>query len=392
MRNLLLSAGLALMASAAMAQSSSQFVFKDVLRLNCPDIQDQGYSGTCWCFSATSFLESEMMANGVENPPNLSEMFVVRHNYIDRARKYVMLEGKMSFGEGSYFWDVVHVGKQYGLVPESAMPNIPAGQQRIDHSTLVEMAKAYADSVATISEKAIDTNWVAGYTSLIDRYFSNVPSQFTYNGRSYTPREFADSVCRINFNDYVQVTSFSHHEFNKYCMLELPDNWRWSKFFNVPVDDLIAIIDSSLAMGHTVLWAPDVSETGFNIYRGTALLPGINPQKQADRDEFLALPIDKQRLRGRTLLRPGVETAVTQESRQTDFLNKKTTDDHGMHIIGLARDQEDNEFYIVKNSWGNTGKYKGYFYVSKNYVKAKTTGLMVNKCAMGDRLVNAEWE
>lgn len=386
------SVGLSLLAAGASAQHKPGFEFSDVVRLRCADVQNQGQSGTCWCFSTMSFLESEMIANGVETPPNLSEMFAVRNNYIDRAVKYVMLAGNMTFAEGSYFWDVIAVSKRDGLVPESAMPNYKAGERQINHSRLVEATRRFADSVARISNMAINPGWVGDYTRLLDSYLPDVPSQFDYQGNTYTPKSFADSVCRLDFDDYVQITSFSHHEFNKYCMLEIPDNWRWSRFLNVPVEDLTAIIDTALQMGRTVLWAADVSESGFDAFRGYATLPGVVPTTQKAKDDFLALSYDMQVRKAHSLFRPGVELPVTQETRQIDFLNKKTTDDHGMHIIGSAVDQDGNGYYIVKNSWGRTGKYDGYFYVSKAYVRAKTTGLMVNKCVLGNRLDGVTWE
>lgn len=363
------------------ASASAQFKFTDIVRLPCMAIQDQAFSGTCWCFSSMSFIESEMMAQGIQNPPNLSEMYVVRQNYIDRAQKHVMLHGKMNFGEGSYFLDNFIVARQYGLMPESAYPNTLPKENSINHSILASKAERFADSVANDNNKKLNLEWLNNYTSLINQYLPAPPEKFEYNGKEYTPQSFLKEVVKLDPNNYIQVTSFSHHEFYKTCILELPDNWRWEPFFNVKVDDLTAIIDTSLAMGHTVLWAADVSENGFNSSKGYALLPGINPKnmKPNDIEAYKAMTPEKQLLNSRTLASPGIEMNVTQESRQTDFLNRNTTDDHGMHLIGAAKDQNGNKFYIVKNSWGNTNQYGGYIYVSVNYVKAKTTGILVNK-------------
>lgn len=377
---------------AGQSATQDRFKFVDSIRLACPPVQDQQMSGTCWCFSTMSFIESEMMHNGNANPPNLSEMFVVRQNYIDRAQKHVMLHGKMNFGQGSYFHDNMTIIRKHGLVPEDVYPN--TREVSINHYPMEKRLTNFIDSVADDNRKKIDPVWINAYTGILDNYLGPVPETFEYKGKTYTPQSFAKDVVGLNMDDYVEVTSFSHHEYGKYCVIELPDNWRDGRFLNVRLDDMIAIIDSSLIKGHTVLWAADVSEKGCNINGGYAILPGINPSgmKTADIENFKKLTPEQQMLRARTLASPGVEVNVTQESRQTDFLNRNTTDDHGMQIIGIAHDALKNKYYIVKNSWGETGKYKGYFYASVNYVKAKTTGILVHKSACGKLLANATWE
>ncbi|MBO4771238.1 MAG: hypothetical protein J5595_01735 [Bacteroidales bacterium] len=239
-------------AMPAQAQTQDRFKFVDSLRLDCPSVQDQQMSGTCWCFSTMSFIESEMMHNGNPNPPNLSEMYVVRQNYIDRAQKHVMLHGKMNFGQGSYFHDNMSIINKHGIVPEEAYPNT-LGEGGINHYPLERRLTQFVDSVADNNLKKIDPAWIDAYTDILDSYLGTVPETFQYDGKTYTPQSFAKEVVKLNINDYVQVTSFSHHEFGKYCVLELPDNWRAGKFLNVTIDDLIAIIDASLAKGHTVL-------------------------------------------------------------------------------------------------------------------------------------------
>lgn len=385
-------ASLSMLSMGQSTATQDRFKFVDSIRLACPAVQNQQMSGTCWCFSTMSFIESEMMANGNPNPPNLSEMFVVRQNYIDRAQKHVMLHGKMNFGQGSYFHDNLTIIRKHGIVPEDAYPNTLEGS--INHYPLERKLTRFVDSVANDNAKKIDPAWVDEYTKILDEYLGKTPETFEYKGKTYTPQSFAKEVVALNLDDYIQVTSFSHHEFGKFCVLELPDNWRAGRFLNVKIDDMIAIIDSSLAKGHTVLWASDVSEKGCNINAGYAILPGINPagMKTADIQNFQKLTPEKQTLRARTLTSPGIEMNVTQESRQIDFLNRNTTDDHGMQIIGIAHDALKNKYYIVKNSWGESNKYKGYFYASENFVKAKTTGLLVHKSACGKLLDNATWE
>lgn len=340
------------------AQAQKKYEFTETLRLWAPEVQNQGHSGTCWCFSTLSFLESEMKANGATDIPNLSEMFIVRQSYIDKARKYVYMHGNTNFSEGGFFYDNIYVFKYYGLMPESAYPNTKREGATIMHGSYSSDMKDYVDSVANDKNKTLNPAWLDAFTQKTDKFFGEIPESFTYNGNVYTPMSFAKEVVKLNPDDYIQVTSFNHHPFYQNCILELPDNWRWSNFYNVPINDLITIIDNSLAAGHTVVWSTDVSEKGFEVSEGYAVL---------QKDE-----------------------TVTQESRQKDFESRLTTDDHGMQIIGTATDQSGKKYYIVKNSWGDYNKYGGYLYASEDYVKAKTTGILVNKTACGDILNSAE--
>ncbi len=374
--------------------AQSKFIFTNKTNLECLPVQDQGNSGTCWCFSSTSFFESEMIKNGIKTPPNLSEMFIVRYNYLDRAIKYVMLQKNMTFSQGSYFWDNFSIMKNYGLMPEEAYPNTLNEETLINHSDLETELKNFADSVANENNKELNPKWIDDYNLLLDKYFGVVPDTFEYKGKNYTPLKFANEVCKLKYEDYIQITSFSHHDFYKFFALEIPDNWRWSLFLNVKIDDLTDIIDNSLALGHTVLWASDVSEDGIDFRRGYALLPGIylEGKTPTDIDKFKKLPIKEQLKQSERLMRPGLEINVSQQSRQEDFNCRKTTDDHGMQIVGTATDQKGNKFYKVKNSWGEIGNYKGYFYVSEKFVKAKTTGILVHKDCCKEFLKKAETE
>lgn len=365
---------------AANAQKQSSYVFTETKRIFCPPVQNQGYSGTCWCFAGLSFFESEMAFYGNENPPNLSEMFVVWHSYIDKADKKIRMHGNNNFSQGGLFCDNVYALKHYGAIPEQIYVNTLNGES-INHSKLENKLKKVVDSIADDKNKTIDPNWKTKITEILDEYLGKIPETFEYNGKTYTPETFAKEVVKLNPDDYIHITSFTHHPFYEYFQLEIPDNWRWESFYNLPLDEMIAVIDTSLAMGHTVAWASDISEDGFDYNNSTATLPGINtagmsPKQIAD---FKRLTHEEQLKKAKKLTAPGVEINVTQESRQADFDNRKTTDDHGMQIIGTAIDQKGNKYYIVKNSWGLYNKRKGYFYASEAFVKAKTTAITVNK-------------
>ena len=359
------------------------FKFTEINRITCPEVQNQGNSGTCWCFSTLSFFESEMAFYGAQDIPNLSEMFVVWHSYMDKAEKKIRMHGNNNFSQGGLFGDNTYVLKHYGMMPESAFPNLQEGKKSINHTNLESKLTYLVDSLANDENKFISPTWKLQVAKILDEYLGKIPEKFEYDGKTYTPESFAKEVVKLNPDDYIQVTSFNHHPFYEYFALEIPDNWRWGMFYNLPIDEMIAVIDTALAMGHTVAWGSDISEKGFSYFGTYATMPGIStagmtPKQIAD---FKKLPVEKQLEKAKNLSSPGLEISVTQESRQADFDNRNTTDDHGMQIIGTANDQKGNKFYIVKNSWGKYNSLQGYVYVSEAFVKAKTTAIMVHKDA-----------
>ena len=328
--------------------TAPEYIFTTVKANPITSIKNQMLSGTCWCFSTNSFLESEVMRmkniTDTTDFPDFSEAFVIGKSYRERAIKSVRLEGKFNFGAGSESEDVVDVVRDYGIVPQSAQPgakyNKLFGPMRMDS----KLAK-YVKKISKSAKKASDTTWIAGVDQILQTYLGASPDTFSVAGVTYTPSSYRDYL-GIDPNNYISFTSYTHHPFYTEFPLEVPDNWRWDNLYNIPIDEFMAIIDSSIMKGYTVAWGADVTEPGFSYY-GVAVLP-----------------------KG---------TSASQAARQSTFNDKTTTDYHGMLIYGIAKDQNGNKFYMVKNSWGKSGDYKGIWYFSEDYVRLKTTSMMVNK-------------
>ena len=360
--------------------------FTDVKILPVTPVKDQSRSGTCWCYSTLSFLESEILrAGGPEL--DLSEMWIVRNIYFEKAVKYVRLHGSLNLAVGGQAHDVLHGIEAYGIVPEEVYPGLNYGYDKPNFDEIDAVIKAYADAVIKAGGKRSDsrltTAWQAGLNGILDAYFGPMPGKFTYRGREYTPASFAASL-PIDLGDYIEFTSFTHHPFYTEFAMEVPDNWNWDKVWNVPLDEFMQIIDNSLEKGYTISWGTDVSEKGFSRTKGLGIVPeadfegmqGTEAEKwgkltQKEKDEAL-YKFDK----------PGRERTVTQELRQKGYDNYETTDDHGMQIVGTATDQNGTPYYKVKNSWNTTGPYDGYWYFSRPFVAYKTMTVLVNKNAV----------
>ena len=318
--------------------------------------KNQGSSSTCWSFSGTSFLESELIRQGKE-PVELSVMFTVRNTYIEKADRFLRWHGNVEMGPGGAFHDVINQIRKYGIVPLEIYQGNEIGESSVKHGEMDGVLKGYMEGVIKSSKPS--TAWKDGFASLTDAYLGKVTETFSYKGKTYTPESYAASL-GLNLDDYIEISSFTHHPFYQTFVLEVPDNWSRDLVYNVPLDDMMEIINYSLRDGYTVAWASDL-EQGFNFALGVAVVPPDN--------------------RDRTF-KPGMEPAITQERRQLEFDNYMTTDDHGMHLTGIARDQKGNIYYLEKNSWGEGNKFKGYSYISENYVRLKTTCIMVNKHAV----------
>jgi bleomycin hydrolase len=351
--------------------SDSTYNFTIIKELPHTSVKNQYHSQTCWSFSGLSFFESEMLRKG-KPAVDLSEMFIVNHCYQDKAQKFVRMKGNTNFGPGGVFYDILYVARNYGLEPEQAYHGSKQDSDLPDHTDMDLALRKKVEFIITHSS-AIPPAWPDTLKKMLNTYMGEIPSQFSYKGQNYTPVTFEKDYCGINPDDYAQVTSFTHHPFYKPFILEVPDNWLWSNFYNVPLDDLEKIIDNSIESGYTVAWAADVTEKGFLTSKeGIAVIP----------DEK-ALVTSGGMAPSENKVVPLKEKKITQELRQAAFDDQETTDDHGMHIIGLAKDQFGKQFYIVKNSWGDDyNSYKGYFYASIPYVRYKTTSIMVNKNAI----------
>ncbi len=364
------------------------YKFEDEVVLPATDVKDQNRTGTCWSFSALSFLESEMIRTG-KPKTDLSEMFVVWHTYSDKAVKDVRLHGSLNFAAGGAFHDVTNVISEYGMVPETVYSGLAYGEEKHVHGEMDNVLSEFVGAVIENKNRKISTSWHDAFESTLDSYLGEIPQKFNYDGKEYTPQSFADNYMELNMDDYVEISSYTHHPFYSKFILEVPDNWAWGEVYNVPLNELEEIIDYSLNNGYTVAWAADVSEKGFvTSNKGVAVLPAAPEINMSDAEiakwEALDEKEKQQELYKLDKIVPELE--VTQEMRQTAFDNYQTTDDHGMHIIGLAKDQEGRTFYKVKNSWGAYNKYKGYFYASKPYVNYKTTCIMVHKDAIPQQI------
>ena len=363
---------------------STGFKFTDVKTVKTTPVRDQNSSGTCWCFSTNSFLEEDMIKRG-SKPVDLSEMFVVRYCYLDKARKYIRMDGKINFAQGGAAHDVPYVIETYGIVSEEVYQGLNYGEEKHVHGELSAVLKAYLDAVLKAQgNKRLSTAWEAGFNGILDAYFGPLPETFTYEGKSYTPKSFAESL-DLNPSDYISFTSYTHHPFYKAFPLEVADNWLWGYMHNVPMEEMKAVVDNALDNGYPVAWGADVSEGGFKWRKGYAVIPveiGEKDLTGTELSRWVKLSDQDRADKRYDINGPVEEITVTQEMRQDMFDRKETTDDHGMVIVGKAVDQKGNKYYKVQNSWDTNQVYDGYIYVSEPYFLAKTLDIMVNKAAV----------
>lgn len=361
--------------------SPSDYQFTVVKENPITSIKNQNRSGTCWCFSALSFLESEVIkAKGLKDPalyPDFSEMYVVRRAYADRAKKFVRLNGRLGFSAGSDFGDVFEVARNYGLIDQKAYSGLQYGYDLPVQGELDAVLRGYVDAVVKNPNKKLTNVWPQGLEGILDAYMGQVPETFTVGGATYTPLSYVKSL-GLNMDDYIGFTSFTHHPFYTSFAIEVTDNWRWTQSWNVPLDEFMAIIDHAVNNGYTVAWGGDVSEAGFT-RNGLGILVDteVKATSGSDQERWVGKaeekPVEKKAVK---------EIKVTQENRQQWFDEKTSTDDHGMHLYGIAKDQNGVKYYLIKNSWGESGEYKGIWYMSEEFCKGKTLNIVVNKNAV----------
>ena len=348
-------------------------------------IKNQNRAGTCWCYSSLAFIESELLRMG-KGEYDFSEMFIVHNTYLDRAEKAVRTHGDVSFAQGGSFYDVIYGMEAFGLVPEEEMrPGVMYGMTLSNHNELTAVSNAVVDAIAKGKLRSLQSSpegemlWKKSIEAIHDIYLGERPEKFVYNGVEYTPKSFYESL-GLNASDYVSLTSYTHYPFYTTFALEIPDNWRWAQSYNLPIDELMEVFDNAIMEGYTVAWGSDVSEKGFT-RQGTAVLPedanGADLQG-SDMAKWLNLTEEEKK----NTPMPSTQKWVSQEERQRAYNNWETTDDHGRQIYGIAKDQNGTEYYMVKNSWGEAGTYKGLWYVSKAFVRYKTMNIIVHKNAI----------
>lgn len=350
------------------------YQFTDIINLESTGVKNQGKSGTCWSYAMSSFLESEMAKNK-KQPVDLAEIFIARHSYFDKAVNYVRMHGNVEWGDGGQLHDVTNAYKKYGIVPQYVYTGLLNGATMNNFEEMQKELKPFLDEL--IKMKRLPDNWRDEFNAKLDKYLGVVPETFIYNGVQYTPKSFAEQVVGLDKENYVEMVSYEDQPKYKNVFVAVPDNWSFDYAFNINMDDFITVIDHALKKGYTVGWATDVSEKYFSWYNGLAFVPEKSFEQMTPEEQKTRFDVYWE------------EKVITPEERQKAFDNYETTDDHGMHIIGLVKDQKGREYYIVKNSWGINNTRKGYLYVTKNFLKYKTTSILVNQKALPKNILKA---
>lgn len=392
MNKFLLMAVAAVCSLPAMAQDAKKvpadsLVFTTVLENPVTSIKNQNNSGTCWSYSALAFLESEVLKKDPSKKDiDLCESFLVSKTYTDRADRNVRTHGDASFSQGGSFYDAIFCMERYGFIPEGIMPYpiTPYGDSLFNFTNFFPPMEAYIKAIATSNAKKINPIWKKDVQGMLDNYFGKCPTEFEYKGKKYTPQSFVKDYLQLDPNDYVSLTSYTHHPFYTQFVLEIQDNWRWATSYNLPLDEFMRVMEEGVKNGYTFAWGADVSEDGFSRRTGknkcvatvpdTKATAGVGSDQSRWTGEKAGAKIAQADAAG--------EKVITQEMRQEGYDNWTTTDDHGMQIYGIAKDQNGKEYFMMKNSWGEYGPYKGFWYVSKPYVAYKTMNIVINKNAI----------
>lgn len=384
MKKAFIIASMALVSLGTFAQPKAKeqkegFKFTTVKENPITPVKNQYRSSTCWSFSSCGFLESELLRMG-KGEFDLAEMFIVHKTMEDRGVNYVRLHGDSSYSPGGSFYDAIYCLEHYGLVPQSAMNGIMYGDTLPVHSELDAVASGYINALAKSNSKKLTNVWRKGLTAIYDTYLGKCPENFTYKGKEYTPKSFAKSL-GLDPNDYVSLTSYTHHPFYSKFSIKVQDNWRNGLSYNLPIDELMEIMEAAVKEGYTIAWGSDVSEMGFT-RDGIAVVPDIQRKDLTGSDMAHWTGMTVRDRAKEATSHPAPEMKITQEMRQEAYDNWQTTDDHGMQIYGIAKDQNGKEYFMVKNSWGTKNTYKGTWYASKAFVAYKTMNIVINKNAI----------
>ena len=365
-------------------ENKNKPVFTTIKANPITSVKDQNRSGTCWAYSTLSFFEAEIL-KATGKTYDLCESFVANKDYMDRAVQVVRLHGDCQFAQGGSAYDVYYVLKNYGICPEDAMP-FPGslyGDSLNNFNEFFGQLEPYVAGIARSKANKISSQWKVGLQGILDAYLGQCPESFTYQGKKYTPKSFAASL-GLNWDNYVSVTSYSHKPYYTQYAVEVQDNWRNPLSWNLPMEDMARIIENAIMNGYTVAWGGDVSEPGFT-RKGLAYFYDTKKMESlsgSDMARWLKMSATKRTNLVDSLGCTVPELEPTAEQRQQRFDNWELTDDHGMLIYGIAKDQNGKEYYMVKNSWGETGDYKGTWYMTKNFIIANTMDYMVNKNAI----------
>ena len=371
-----------MLAFSASATFGQGYQFTEVVTVPATPVKNQAATGTCWCFATTSFMESELLRMG-KGTYDLSEMFIVRQKYMNQLQDNYLRRGDGNIGQGSLSHTFMNAYRQVGIVPEEVYTGINYDSEKHNHSEMVRYMHSIADVAVKANQRSPEYDKLIA--NLFDTYLGKLPEKFTYKGKEYTPKSFAESL-GLNMDDYIELTSFTHHPYYVKFDVEVPDNWEHSLMYNLPLDEMMQTVDYALNNGYTVCWDGDVSEKGFSFTNGVAINPEVKKVEDlsnTDRARFEKLG-EKERLEEVFKFeRPYPEINVTPEVRQAGFESFVTTDDHLMHLTGIAKDQNGTKYYITKNSWGtDRNKFGGYLNMSESFVRAKTIYVMVHKDAI----------